>query len=118
MHKSSIIGTEHLLLGVLRDDENLAAQILQQKYRITYENMRRELKAHLSGRPSLGPSKHRRGMYINRETNHATAQEVHQKNPKLLYWTTSGVILHNWQTKTNWIQSSVGIMKSSVSTST
>ncbi|MDE2834935.1 MAG: ATP-dependent Clp protease ATP-binding subunit [Bacteroidota bacterium] len=53
MYKSSIIGTEHLLLGVLRDDENIAAQILQKKYQITYENTRRELEAHLSGRPTM-----------------------------------------------------------------
>ena len=57
MYKSSIIGTEHLLLGVLRDDENIAAQVLQRKYHITYENTRRELEAHLSGRPASGPSK-------------------------------------------------------------
>ena len=43
LYKSDIIGTEHLLLSLLRDDENIAAQILQQGYSITYDAMRAEL---------------------------------------------------------------------------
>ena len=32
LYKSDVIGTEHLLLSLLRDDENIAAQILQQGF--------------------------------------------------------------------------------------
>lgn len=40
--KSDIIGTEHLLLSVLRDEDNIAAQIMQQ-YAITYETFKEQL---------------------------------------------------------------------------
>lgn len=40
--KSDIIGTEHLLLSILRDEDNIASQILQ-KYKINYEVFRAEV---------------------------------------------------------------------------
>jgi len=40
--KSDIIGTEHLLLAILRDEENIASQILQQ-YSITYDFFKSEV---------------------------------------------------------------------------
>ena len=40
--KSDVIGTEHLLLSVLRDEDNIAAQILHQ-YAITYETFKEQL---------------------------------------------------------------------------
>ncbi|MGZ5280668.1 MAG: ATP-dependent Clp protease ATP-binding subunit [Bacteroidia bacterium] len=40
--KSEIIGTEHLLLSVLRDEDNIAAQILHQ-YAVTYEAFKEQL---------------------------------------------------------------------------
>lgn len=40
--KSDIIGTEHLLLSILRDEDNIASQILQQ-YKINYEVFRAEV---------------------------------------------------------------------------
>jgi len=49
--KSDVIGTEHLLLSMLREDDNLASQILQ-KYNITYEKVKFEL-AGLLGNRSL-----------------------------------------------------------------
>ena len=52
LYKSEVIGTEHLLLSLLRDDENIAAQILQQGYSITYDAMRAELDAIISGKGS------------------------------------------------------------------
>jgi len=51
LYKSDTIGTEHLLLSLLRDDENIAAQILQQ-FAVTYDLVREELDLILSGRPS------------------------------------------------------------------
>ena len=53
LYKSDVIGTEHLLLSLLRDDENIAAQILQQGYSITYDAMRAELDS-ISGTKSGG----------------------------------------------------------------
>lgn len=40
--KSDIIGTEHLLLAILRDEDNIASQILQQ-YNITYDMFKSEV---------------------------------------------------------------------------
>ena len=51
LYKSDTIGTEHLLLSLLRDDENIAAQILQQ-FAVTYDLVREELDMILSGRPA------------------------------------------------------------------
>lgn len=40
--KSDIIGTEHLMLAILRDEDNIASQILQQ-YSITYDLFKSEV---------------------------------------------------------------------------
>jgi len=49
LYKSDSIGTEHLLLSLLRDDENIAAQILQQ-FSISYDAVREELDLIISGK--------------------------------------------------------------------
>lgn len=49
LYKSDTIGTEHLLLSLLRDDENIAAQILQQ-FNVTYDLVREELDLIISGK--------------------------------------------------------------------
>jgi ATP-dependent Clp protease ATP-binding subunit ClpC len=54
--KSDVIGTEHLLLSILREDDNLASQILQQ-FGITYEVVKEELSNILSGKSSPSPQK-------------------------------------------------------------
>ncbi|MBX3044050.1 MAG: ATP-dependent Clp protease ATP-binding subunit [Candidatus Kapabacteria bacterium] len=59
--KSEVIGTEHLLLSLLRDEENIAAQILSQ-FSVNYENSKRELENILSGNPSSGQSKSSAGI--------------------------------------------------------
>ncbi|MEO0742949.1 MAG: ATP-dependent Clp protease ATP-binding subunit [Bacteroidota bacterium] len=58
LYKSDVIGTEHLLLSLLRDDENIAAQILQQGFSVTYDAVRAELDAIVSGttNPRSGPA--------------------------------------------------------------
>ncbi len=48
LYKSDTIGTEHLLLSLLRDEENIAAQILQQ-FNISYDAVREELDLIISG---------------------------------------------------------------------
>ncbi len=52
LYKSDVIGTEHLLLSLLRDDENVAAQILQQAFSVSYDAVRSELDSILSGKAS------------------------------------------------------------------
>src|SRR5882672_8627750 len=54
--KSDVIGTEHLLLSVLREDDNLASQILQQ-FGVKYELVKEELTNILSGKSSPAPPK-------------------------------------------------------------
>ncbi|MEM1270574.1 MAG: ATP-dependent Clp protease ATP-binding subunit, partial [Bacteroidota bacterium] len=56
LYKSDVIGTEHLLLSLLRDDENIAAQILQQGFSISYDAVRAELDSIISGKPSTRAS--------------------------------------------------------------
>lgn len=51
LYKSDVIGTEHLLLSLLRDDDNIAAQILSQ-FSVTYDAVRAELDNIISGKPS------------------------------------------------------------------
>ncbi|MCS6807880.1 MAG: ATP-dependent Clp protease ATP-binding subunit [Bacteroidota bacterium] len=51
LYKSDVIGTEHLMLSLLRDDDNIAAQILAQ-FNITYESVRQELDNIISGKSS------------------------------------------------------------------
>ena len=41
LYKSDVIGTEHLLLSLLRDDDNIAAQILHQ-FNVHYDVVRNE----------------------------------------------------------------------------
>ena len=56
LYKSDVIGTEHLLLSLLRDDENIAAQILQQGFSVTYDAVRSELDSIISGKSPGRPS--------------------------------------------------------------
>jgi len=49
IYKSDVIGTEHILLSLLRDEDNVATQILNQ-FNVTYETARAELNNILSGK--------------------------------------------------------------------
>jgi ATP-dependent Clp protease ATP-binding subunit ClpC len=55
LYKSDVIGTEHLLLSLLRDDDNIAAQILHQ-FNVHYDAVRNELDNIISGKPSATPA--------------------------------------------------------------
>ncbi|KAB2964065.1 ATP-dependent Clp protease ATP-binding subunit [Zoogloea sp.] len=55
LYKSDVIGTEHLLLSLLRDDDNIAAQILHQ-FEVHYDRVRAELDNIISGKPSTPPA--------------------------------------------------------------
>lgn len=54
LFKSDIIGTEHLLLSMLREDDNLAAQILHQ-FNVNYDVVKTELVNILTGKQSSIP---------------------------------------------------------------
>ncbi|MBX2975764.1 MAG: ATP-dependent Clp protease ATP-binding subunit [Ignavibacteriaceae bacterium] len=56
IYKADVIGTEHLLLSLLRDEENVATQIMHQ-FHINYDVARAELNAMLSHKDSKEPSK-------------------------------------------------------------
>jgi len=49
IYKADVIGTEHLLLSLLRDEENIATQILHQ-FNVTYDITRAELNEMLSSK--------------------------------------------------------------------
>jgi len=51
--KSEIIGTEHLLLSILRDEDNISSQILS-KFNVNYETVRDSLDYH-GAAPTTGP---------------------------------------------------------------
>src|SRR5579872_548185 len=60
LYKSEMIGTEHLLLSLLRDDDNIAAQILHQ-FNCTYDGIRAELDNIISGRATPAPKQQAAG---------------------------------------------------------
>ncbi len=49
IYKADVIGTEHLLLSLLRDEDNIATQILHQ-FNVTYDAARAELNSMLSNK--------------------------------------------------------------------
>ena len=49
IYKADVIGTEHLLLSLLRDEDNIATQILHQ-FNVTYDSARSELNTMLSAK--------------------------------------------------------------------
>lgn len=49
IYKADVIGTEHLLLSLLRDEDNIATQILHQ-FNVTYDTARSELNSLLSSK--------------------------------------------------------------------
>jgi len=51
IYKAEVIGTEHLLLSLLRDEDNIATQILHQ-FNVNYDNARSELNSLLSSKGS------------------------------------------------------------------
>ncbi len=58
IYKADVIGTEHLLLSLLRDEDNIATQILHQ-FNVNYDTARSELNSMLSSKGSkdMGPTK-------------------------------------------------------------
>lgn len=55
IYKSDVIGTEHILLSLLRDEDNIATQILNQ-FMVNYDSTRAELNNILSSKDPNKPS--------------------------------------------------------------
>jgi ATP-dependent Clp protease ATP-binding subunit ClpC len=85
LYKSDVIGTEHLLLSLLRDDENVAAQILQQAFSVTYDAVRSELDSILSGKatPRSGPAEGGPGRRGSRPSSSKREMAEKSKTPVL-----------------------------------
>ena len=79
LYKATQIGTEHLLLSLLRDEENIAAQILSQ-FGVNYESLRKELDILLSGGE---PSKQGGEFSSNTPISSKTKQKERVKTPVL-----------------------------------
>jgi ATP-dependent Clp protease ATP-binding subunit ClpC len=70
IYKSNVIGTEHILLSLLRDEDNIATQILHQ-FNVTYETARAELNSLMSS-----------GAHASAKTPNFTAQPPKAKVEK------------------------------------
>jgi len=75
IYKSDVIGTEHVLLSLLRDEDNIATQILHQ-FHVTYESARAELNSIMSS----GRARHGQ---INAPTPPASIKAEKTKTPVL-----------------------------------
>lgn len=60
LYKSEVIGTEHLMLSLLRDDDNIASQILSQ-FNVSYDGVRSELDNIISGKPTPAKGEKKQG---------------------------------------------------------
>jgi ATP-dependent Clp protease ATP-binding subunit ClpC len=76
LFKSDVIGTEHLLLSLLRDEDNIAAQILA-RFGVTYEVVRQELEQNGDGIKMALPTEP-----IDPAESSASGSEKPKKNTK------------------------------------
>ncbi len=75
LYKSQKIGTEHLLLSLLRDEENIAAQILDQ-FNVSYDLVRDELDNIIKG---ASPSDEGESSYIPKKTDKSAQSRKKEK---------------------------------------
>jgi ATPases with chaperone activity, ATP-binding subunit len=84
LYKSDTIGTEHLLLSLLRDEENIAAQILLQ-FDVTYDGVREELDMIIS-RKLVKSIQQMKVMIRKLVADQVDLGVIRKTNPKPLYW--------------------------------
>lgn len=77
LFRADVIGTEHLLLSLLRDDDNVASQILSQ-FSVNYDAVKRELESIFTGRTSSGQLKQSQS-----QSNNPKQQKEQPKTPVL-----------------------------------
>ncbi len=78
IYKTDIVGTEHVLLAILRDQKNLAKEVLN-NFGVTYDNVKNELDNILSGRTWEQPT--RRSSYSSSQSRSTMKEKV--KTPVL-----------------------------------
>ena len=109
MFNSELIGTEHLLLSILKDDENVVTKYFQ-KNGVDYDMVREELKNILKKKQARnqidpkddisGDSAEEEGEDLQRGYGNITRKSAESKsrtrsgpkNPKPPYWTISAAI--------------------------
>jgi ATP-dependent Clp protease ATP-binding subunit ClpC len=106
----SYVGTEHLLLGLLREEKGIAAEVLGQ-LGVGLEDARRETLKLLGSEPntqttassslgSSGPAPHRRAARARRRA----------RRPR---WTTSAATSRSWRARASWTPPSAARKRSS-----
>lgn len=75
IYKSDVIGTEHILLSLLRDEDNIATQILHQ-FNVTYDSARAELNNILTSKEP--------GRTSSSQPSFATAKKVEKTKTPVL----------------------------------
>lgn len=78
LYRSNILGTEHLLLSILRDEDNIAAQILGQ-FGVTYDNVKGELDKLISDKCCNEPNKCEDEVCINVKKENDEQKFIHAK---------------------------------------
>jgi ATP-dependent Clp protease ATP-binding subunit ClpC len=78
--KSNIIGTEHLLLSILKGEDNIAAQILEQ-FGVTYDLVREELTSITTGR-SESDEPPLEGSFTAGSTEHASKKPEQKRGER------------------------------------
>ncbi len=73
--KSEVIGTEHLLLSILRDEDNIASQILAQ-YNVNYEVFKNQLESFRMNPSAEAPQNPSDDEGFKEEENFGTAKKV------------------------------------------
>jgi ATP-dependent Clp protease ATP-binding subunit ClpC len=82
LYKSDTIGTEHLLLSLLRDEENIAAQILQQ-FNVSYDAVREELDLIISGKSRDDDSRDVRDLKASISSSKGSQQSGSSREKKM-----------------------------------
>ncbi len=82
LYKSDTIGTEHLLLSLLRDEENIAAQILQQ-FNVSYDAVREELDLIISGKSREDDSRDVRDLKASISSSKGSQQSGSSREKKM-----------------------------------
>src|SRR6185312_7400496 len=90
--KSDVIGTEHLLLSILRDEDNIASQILMQ-YNVNYEIFKSEVESHKNDVTDEMPGSPQGGMMTLKKKNHsASLKRCRTLSQKRRCWIISAAI--------------------------
>ena len=114
--KSELIGTVHLLLSILREEDCLANRVLE-KFDVTYDLVKEEIDAMIEGRERSEPPPTTRASYEDAygedEKRQPVTFPVSRPIPKArhLSWIILGGIYRNWPKKAVWTPSLEEMLK-------